>query len=58
MALETYLHLSELDPPHLSNGENSVLPVIMVLKNGGSKWLAEEAGEDNSKHFLRGYYAL
>ena len=58
MALGIYLHLSELDLLHLSNGENSVLPVIAVLKNGGSEWLTEEAGEDNTKHFLRGYCAL
>lgn len=58
MALGTYLHLSELDPPLLCNGETLVLPVIAGLKNGGSEWLTEEAGEDNGKHFSRGYCAL
>lgn len=47
-----------LTRPFCAMGKTLVLLVIAVLKNGGSGWLTEEAGEDNGKHFLRSYCAL
>lgn len=34
--------------------EKSVLPLIVLLRNAGSKCCAEQAGGDNGKRFLRG----